>query len=86
MNKNSKNNYIKFLSGRGPKSLPLTVFLAEKTEPNYDTADLADSLVQNMCRRVNNQWVSTVSRKIIRLSFFTSLDEFLLKKAIYVGF
>jgi hypothetical protein len=30
-------NFIKFLSGRGSKSLPLTVFLAEKTEPNYDT-------------------------------------------------
>ncbi len=50
MNKNSKRrkkkekkrkekNFIQFLSGRGPKSLPLTVFLAEKTEktePNYD--------------------------------------------------
>jgi hypothetical protein len=42
MNKNTKKkkekNFIKFLSGRGPKSFQLTVFLAEKTEPNYDTA------------------------------------------------
>jgi hypothetical protein len=43
MNKNSKKKkkmikiFIKFLSGRGPKSLPLTVFLAKKTEQNYDT-------------------------------------------------
>jgi hypothetical protein len=32
-----KKNFIKFLNRRGSKSLPLTVFLAEKTEPNYDT-------------------------------------------------
>jgi hypothetical protein len=32
-----KKNFIKFFSERGPKSLALTVFLAEKTEPNYDT-------------------------------------------------
>ncbi len=34
-----KKNVIKFLSWRGSKNLPLTVFLAEKmekTEPNYD--------------------------------------------------
>jgi hypothetical protein len=44
MNKNSKKkrekskkNFIKFLSGKGLKSLALTFFLAEKTEPNYDT-------------------------------------------------
>ncbi len=29
--------FKKFLSGRGSKILPLTVFLADKTEPNYDT-------------------------------------------------
>ncbi len=42
MNKNSKKRKkikIKFLSGRGSKSLPLTVFLVEKTEPNYETAN-----------------------------------------------
>jgi hypothetical protein len=41
MNKNSKKMKkisIKFLSRRGSKSPPLTIFLAEKTEPNYDTA------------------------------------------------
>jgi hypothetical protein len=42
MNKNSKKkrkkNFIKFISGRGSKNLRLTVFLAEKTEPNYETA------------------------------------------------
>jgi hypothetical protein len=32
-----KKNFIKFLSGRGSKSIPLIIFLAEKTEPNYDT-------------------------------------------------
>jgi hypothetical protein len=37
--KKRKNNVIKFLRGRGSKSLPLTGFLAEKTEPNYDTAN-----------------------------------------------
>jgi hypothetical protein len=50
MNKNSKKkmkkkkkNFIKFSSRRGSKSLPLTVFLAEKTEPNYDTASKVET-------------------------------------------
>ncbi len=30
----------KFLGGRGSKILPVIVFLAEKTEPNYDTAHI----------------------------------------------
>jgi hypothetical protein len=30
------NKFYKIFSGRGPKSLPLTVFLAEKMEPNND--------------------------------------------------
>jgi hypothetical protein len=38
-----EKNFIKFLSGRGSKSLPLTIFLAEKTEPNYDTVHYSDS-------------------------------------------
>ncbi len=48
MNKQTKkikeNNLKKFykffniFSGIGSKSLPLTVFLTEKTEPNYETA------------------------------------------------
>ncbi len=46
MKKNSKKKErkitkkisTKFLSGRGSKNPPLTIFLAEKTEPNYDTA------------------------------------------------
>jgi hypothetical protein len=36
--KKKEKNFIKFLSGRGSKSLQLTVFLGEKKDPNYDTA------------------------------------------------
>ncbi len=37
--KKAKKFFKKFLSARGSKSLPLTVFLVEKTEPNYDTGN-----------------------------------------------
>jgi hypothetical protein len=52
MSKNSKKKkFIKFMSGRGSKSLSLTVFLAEKTEitePNYDTGYTLSSYYQHL--------------------------------------
>jgi hypothetical protein len=36
--KKKRKSFLKFVRGRGSKSLPLSFFLAEKMEPNYDTA------------------------------------------------
>jgi hypothetical protein len=36
-NENKVKNFKKFLSGRGLKSLPLSVFLDYNTEPNFET-------------------------------------------------
>jgi hypothetical protein len=49
-----KNFFLKFISRRGSKNLPLTVFLAEKTEPNYDAGFNADADYSDL---YEHQWL-----------------------------
>ncbi len=59
-----KKIFIKFLNGRGSKSLPLTVFLAEKTESNYDTVNKRGASSFFMLVKYNN--VFKLDKKLLK--------------------